>query len=72
MADKEKAILDFLYFQAGYTTKEELLSVRLNLQELQKSLNWDLIMEYAAVYNNRTLDQRLRTLHKILAHADAF
>lgn len=71
MAYREKAILDFLYFRAGYTTLEEVSALRLNLTELQQTLDRQKLEIYAAVYNSRALNKRIQLLYKILAHADA-
>lgn len=71
MADMEKALLDFLYFQSGNTMEEDLLAIRLNITELQHSLNWDKMTQYASVYNSNILYQRIEILHKIIKHVDA-
>lgn len=71
MADMEKALLDFLYFQSGNITEENLMAFRLNITELQHSLNWDKMAQYATVYNSNILNRRIGVLHKIINHVNA-
>lgn len=71
MADREKAILDYLYFRAGKTTEAELEALRLNFYELLQTLDRQKLERYTAVYENPTLERRVQILYKLLSHADA-
>ncbi|MDE3183888.1 MAG: hypothetical protein KGM16_10765 [Bacteroidota bacterium] len=71
MADREKAILDYLYFRAGKTTEAELESLRLNFYELLQTLDRQKLEQYMAVFANPTLERRVQILYKLLSHADA-
>jgi predicted transcriptional regulator of viral defense system len=71
MADREKAILDYLYFRAGKTTEAEIEALRLNAYELKQTLDKQKLEQYLAVYASPTLERRIQILNKLISHANA-
>jgi predicted transcriptional regulator of viral defense system len=69
IAEMEKALLDYLYLNANMKTAEDLLGLRLNIQELQSSLNWEKLYKYAAIFNSASLNKRIKLLKKIILNA---
>lgn len=70
MADREKAILDYLYFRAGKTTEAEIEALRLNLYELKQTLDKQKLEQYLSVYASPTLERRIQILYKLISHAN--
>jgi predicted transcriptional regulator of viral defense system len=69
MAETEKAIIDYFYFNAKLQTIEDIEALRLNAQELHSRLNWEKLLQYSAVFNSNTLNKRLRFLKKLILNA---
>ena len=71
IADVEKALLDYLYLNAGLQSTEDIEALRLNYYELKNSVNWKKLEQYALVFESKTLNSRIKNLKKVLHHADA-
>lgn len=54
IAEKEKALVDFVYFKHRYGEKIDIEAERFDQEKLKES-SWDKIFYYAALYNKRTL-----------------
>ena len=66
IAEMEKAILDYLYFNSKINDDESFEGVRFNLAELQERINREKFNKYLAVFSNRALEKRAkRFLHFI-------
>ncbi|GAC1589393.1 MAG: hypothetical protein NVS3B19_09420 [Ginsengibacter sp.] len=66
IAEIEKALLDYLYFNAAVKKNEDLLALRLNMQVLQDKLNWEKLYHYADIFNSIVLNKRVKLLKKIV------
>ncbi len=64
MAEPEKAILDFLYLNPFYTTKEDFLNLRFNEDILKNELNKELLLHYGNRVGKKTLSQRIEKMLK--------
>lgn len=69
MADPEKALLDYLYLTGSLITIKDLQAVRFNYTELQQTIDWDKLDNYARVFNSVTLNNRLKQLKKLSINA---
>jgi predicted transcriptional regulator of viral defense system len=70
IAEKEKAILDYLYLNASLRSAEDIEQLRFNYIELQNTLDWEKLGEYQSIFASKTLDKRIKNLKKIIEHAD--
>ncbi|MCF6241604.1 MAG: hypothetical protein L3J74_09695 [Bacteroidales bacterium] len=66
IADKEKAILDFLYLRKNIKTKEDIESLRLNKVLINESLNFQKMFNYLEIFKSKTLDKKIHLLKKIV------
>lgn len=69
-ASPEKAILDYLYLNHQINTIEDIEALRLNLTTFNEIINNDRLTAYAACFESKTLDKRIKLLSKINTHAD--
>ena len=60
IAEMEKAILDYLYFNSKINDDESFEGVRFNLAELQERINREKFNKYLAVFSNRALEKRAK------------
>jgi predicted transcriptional regulator of viral defense system len=70
IAEKEKAILDYLYLNASLRSGEDIKQLRFNYIELHNNLDWEKLGKYQLVFASTTLDKRIKDLKKQLEHAD--
>jgi hypothetical protein len=63
-ATPEKALLDLLYLYPFYDNEQELEELRLDEDFLHNDLNKDLLMNYCAKFQRKTLDHRVKLLFK--------
>ena len=66
IASPEKALLDFLYFNANLNSLSKIASLTWNTNALKK-LNWNLINQYQKVFNSQALNRRVELLKKTIA-----
>jgi hypothetical protein len=71
MAEKEKTLLDYLYFNSRIKTVKDMESLRLNYSELKDKVDWEKFEKYTLVFKSKTLDRRIKSLKKLVHHADA-
>ena len=70
LASPEKAILDYLYLNHQINTPEDIVALRLNLTTFNEMINNDRLTSYAACFESKTLDKRIKLLNKIINHAN--
>jgi len=69
MAEIEKSIIDYFYFNSKLQTSENIEALRLNIPELQAKLDWEKLSKYSDLINSDTLKKRLRLLKKLVINA---
>jgi predicted transcriptional regulator of viral defense system len=66
IADVEKAVLDFLYLRKDIKRPEDIKSLRFNIDEIKKQIDFDKIIKYADILNSKILNKKLNYLFKII------
>ena len=61
-ATPEKALLDLLYLYPFYNTPDEMKELRLDEDYMQDELNRERLTEYAARFNSKALDRRVKLM----------
>lgn len=69
IADREKAILDYLYLHPSVRSAKDLGQLRLNHDALHNELDEDRMERYQLLFKSKTVDQRVKYLKEELAHA---
>ena len=62
LAEPEKALLDFLYLNAGVTSTDDFEAMRWNNAAMAERLDWDQMDAYALAMENKSLLKRLGKL----------
>jgi predicted transcriptional regulator of viral defense system len=70
VAGIEKALIDYLYFDAGLKTSDDVEAVRFNYTGLQNKIDWNKLENYASLFENKTLNKRINYLKKLVLHAN--
>lgn len=65
VAEMEKALLDYLYLNAGLRILKDLEALRFNYVHMQ-NIDMHKLDTYARVFNSRTLDKKVKDLKKLL------
>jgi predicted transcriptional regulator of viral defense system len=65
IADREKAILDFLYLYDFYNKEQEIEEIRFNEIVLESEVDWKKMDNYLERFNNKALERRIRLLPKV-------
>ena len=65
IADREKAILDFLYLFDFYKTEQDLSEIRFNETALGKDINWNRMEQYLRKFGINVLDKKVQMIRKI-------
>lgn len=65
MACKEKALVDFLYFNAGLNSLSKLSSINWDLTQMEL-LNWKLLADFQKSFQSKALNRRVDLLKKLL------
>jgi predicted transcriptional regulator of viral defense system len=65
IADKEKAILDFLYINNFYHDEPDVLEIRFNEIVLESDVDWQKLNKYLERFNNKTLEKKISLIRKI-------
>lgn len=71
IAEPEKAILDYLFFNSAIKNKEDILSLRINLFQFRELVIQDKLTRYASLFDSATLNRKLKLLIKIIKDVDA-
>ena len=64
MATPEKAILDLLYLYPFYKSEKDFMDLRFDKSVLEETVNKDILIEFAARFNNKSLIYRINNLMK--------
>ena len=65
MASKEKALVDFLYFNASLNSLSKLSSINWNNANMEL-LNWKLVADFQKSFQSKALNRRVDLLKKLL------
>jgi predicted transcriptional regulator of viral defense system len=65
IAEKEKAMLDFLYINDFYKDEPDISAIRFNEIVLEREIDWDKLDKYLERFNNNALEKRIRLIQKI-------
>jgi hypothetical protein len=65
MAHPEKALIDFLYFNAALNSISKLTSISWNMQAMTQ-LDWKKLSSIQLIIGSKTLDRRMELLKKVL------
>ena len=65
MACKEKALIDYLYFNASLNSLSKLSSVNWNATQMEL-LNWKLVADFQKSFQSKALNRRVDLLKKLL------
>ena len=65
MACKEKALVDFLYFNASLNSLSKLSSINWNATQMEL-LNWKLVADFQKSFQSKALNRRVDLLKKLL------
>lgn len=66
IAELEKALSDFLYLRTDIKTSDDIESLRLNKDVLQKKLNLQKLADYAAFYNSKVLLKKIKKINQFI------
>ncbi len=64
IADLEKAVLDFLYFDSGLETEDDYVQLRVSPEEFFRACNLDKLKIYLAKFENKSLEARVEKFLK--------
>ena len=65
IADREKAILDFLYINDFYKLEQDISEIRFNEIVLEHDVDWKKMDIYLERFNNKALETRIRLIQKV-------
>jgi predicted transcriptional regulator of viral defense system len=65
IADREKAILDFLYIYNFYKKEQDISEIRFNEIVLESEVDWKKMDNYLERFNNKALAKRIRLIQKV-------
>lgn len=66
IAELEKALSDFLYLRTDIKTSDDIESLRLNKDVLQKKLNLQKLADYAVFYNSKVLLKKIKKINQFI------
>lgn len=69
IAEPEKALLDFLYYDPSYCTVESFEGLRLNIENLRAKIDFAKFKLYAQVFTNKALLKRVDIFLRFLENA---
>ena len=69
IADAAKAILDFLYINSHINSQEAIEELRFNKEVFKKLVSKKKLKVYLAIYENKTLEQKIKLLLKLMSDA---
>ena len=68
MAEIEKAILDYFYFNSRFRTEGEFEELRFNSEIFKEKVNIEKIKKYLALFDNKSLEKRV---NRFIKHINA-
>lgn len=69
IADIEKTILDFFYFNKQYKTKNDILELRFDYEVLKEKLNEKTLLKYLKIFKNKPLTDKIFIFLDLLKNA---
>ena len=69
IAEIEKAILDYLYFNSKMKNNESFNGLRLNTDEFKEKINIEKFNKYLIAFENKALTQRVKSFLNYINHA---
>lgn len=69
IAEAEKAVLDYLYFNPKIKDDESFKGARFNADELKERVNMEKFNKYLAAFNNKALAKRAKRFLTYIEHA---
>jgi predicted transcriptional regulator of viral defense system len=69
MAEIEKAVLDYLYFNSHINDEEDFKGLRFNIFEFKAKVDIEKLRKYLGVYNNKALSARVNKFITYIEHA---
>lgn len=71
IAEPEKAILDYFYLHAELSNLNNVLELRLNVNQIREIINFEKLDKYLILFNNKQLNKRIKIFLHILENADS-
>lgn len=68
IADREKTILDYLYFHRHFKTEKDIEELRFNIEEIKNTLNPDRLKIYLSKYNNKSFEKIINNFLNHIYH----
>ena len=68
IADREKAILDYLYFHRHFKTEKDIEELRFNIEEIRNTLNLNKFNDYLLKYNNMSFKKIINNFLNYIYH----
>jgi predicted transcriptional regulator of viral defense system len=68
IADREKAILDYLYFHRHFTTEKDIHELRFNVEEIKNTINKDKLKAYLLKYNSKSFAETINNFLNYIYH----
>lgn len=69
IAEMEKAILDFLYFNSKVNDNESFEGMRFNTSEVMEKMHMEKFNKYLSAFNNKALEKRAKKFLTYINHA---
>lgn len=69
IAEMEKAVLDYLYFNSKIKDEESFKGARFNADEFRKRVNTEKFNKYLSAFNNKALTRRVKRFLTYIEHA---
>ena len=69
IAETEKAVLDYFYFNSKIKDEESFKGMRFNADEFRKRVNTEKFNKYLAAFNNKALTRRAKRFLTYIEHA---
>jgi len=68
IADREKAILDYLYFHRHFKTEKDIEELRFNIEEIQATVDRKKLENYLLKYNNKSFKKIINNFLNYIYH----
>jgi predicted transcriptional regulator of viral defense system len=68
IAEKEKAILDFLYLFTFYKTQQDIEELRFNELVLENDMDWEKLNSYLLRFQSKALESKINLLKKTIGY----
>lgn len=69
IAEAEKAILDYLYFNPRIRTADDFESIRIDLDSFQEQVNRERLKKYLSEFNQKTFQKRVNDFLRFIKNA---